>query len=94
MPRPKKYNNKKRLVIEVDDSLHNIITSMAKLEGKSIRDYFVQNVLLEIQGCCIFCPNCESPVLDQRTIHVDGTLTITCRCCQHEFIYKEKEIYN
>ena len=83
---------KKRLVVELDPELHNLISTMAKREGKSIKDYVIQNILLEIQGCCIFCPACKTPVLNQRTIHVDGTLTITCPDCSHVWTHQEKQL--
>jgi len=89
MSRPKKYENKKRISLEVDAELHEFIIHAAKMQGKTIRDFIIEEVMLNVQGCFIICPKCEKPVLDQRTI-IDDEINIRCHNinCGHTWHWK------
>lgn len=89
MGRKKIFTDKVVFPLEMERELHSLIKKMARMSGKSMKEYITENILLEIQGHCVFCSQCNSPVLDSRTIHVDGTLTLTCPDCGHEWEYRE-----
>lgn len=77
-----------RIVLEVDPDLADFIKMAAQTEGKTIKKFLVENILIELRGCFITCPKCHKPVLDQRRVLMDK-LILHCPYCDNEFEYED-----
>ena len=76
--------NKHNVLLNIEAKLFEVLKRFAEDENISVEDYIVSEILIYLQGHCIFCPKCKKPVLDERRI-IQDSYYITCNFCGHEW---------
>jgi len=77
---------KKRIVIEVTDKQHDLVSKAAKKSGKTIKAFLMQEIILQIKNVWIVCPSCKEPLIDLRMLNIaGGPLHLKCDECGHNF---------
>lgn len=76
---------KRRIVIEVTDRQHELVSKAAKQSGKTIKAFLIEEIILHLKDIWIVCPKCGEPLIDLRIIQLAGTITLVCDECGHKF---------
>lgn len=73
------------LTLRLEPELKAELKKFAEAKGISITQLIKREILLELRGTFLHCPQCNHPIMDQREIAIIGKSIVECYQCDLQF---------
>jgi len=81
-------DNKGIVTLILDEHLIEMLRDLAAKKSQTIENFLREQIVLEVVGQVILCPNCHRPqILKQELPDSEGDIKITCVDCHHTWQY-------